>query len=186
MEVLDEVNIGDATAVKRGASASGEVTVAEEKKRMGRAGKIAFSLNYISAADDSHIAASAKRKQKGSTAAGTITTGIVVSAIVFAPAAPLFLLKHGKDTEIPFGIIFTVYTSADAPVDLANVPAPIGVRAAPQSPTTTEHSVEGYTRSGPGAGTSTYAVVSDDAGTSVADAARIAKARKDARNAGQR
>ena len=124
METLDDLTIDGVTVIRRGAKAVGRVTLAEEKKRMGRAGKVSFSLDYILAADGSQIPATAEQHKKGSNAAGTIGTGVAVSAVVFAPAAPLWLLKHGKDTAIPFGTVFTVYTSADALVDAAKIPAP--------------------------------------------------------------
>jgi hypothetical protein len=189
MEILDDVQVGGSTVIRRGSLAIGEVTVAEEKKRMGRAGKVAFALDYLVAADGSKIAASATRKQKGSNSAGTITTGIVVSAVVFAPVAPLFLLKHGKDTAVPFGTIFPAFTTADAPVNVGPVavavalPVAVAPRAVPQSPTSTEHAVEGYTLSGPGAGSTTYTV--PDSEMSVGDAARAARAKKAAKEAGK-
>lgn len=187
LEVLDDVQVGGSTVIRRGAMAVGEVTVAEGKKRMGRAGKVAFALDYLVAADGSKIAASGTRKQKGSNAAGTIATGVVVSAIVFAPAAPLFLLKHGKDTEVPFGTIFPAYTSADASVNVgavAVVAVAVAPRVVPQSPTSTEHAVEGYTLSGPGAGTTTYTTPTSDE-MSVGDMARAARAKKAAKEAGK-
>ena len=48
---------------------------------------------------------------------GAITGAIVATSIVFFPAAPLFLLVHGKDITIPKGTEITAYINADIPLD---------------------------------------------------------------------
>jgi hypothetical protein len=45
---------------------------------------------------------------------------MVATAIVFWPAAPLFLLVHGKDITIPKGHEVTVYTNTDYDLLKAN------------------------------------------------------------------
>jgi hypothetical protein len=42
-----------------------------------------------------------------------LPTGIVATSLVFFPAAPLFLLMHGKDTTIPKGAEVTAYVNGD-------------------------------------------------------------------------
>jgi len=173
LEVLDDVQFGTALAIRRGAQAHGVVTQAQGKRRMGRAGTVAIYVDYVSAADGSRIMVSADRKSKGSNSAGTIGTGIVVSAIVFAPAAPFFLLVHGKDTDIPAGTPVQVFTLSDYQVDMAAAPAlPVPVRVAAAVPSQ-EHVIEGYTLSG-SSGTGSV----DGEQTSLGDAARAARAKK--------
>src|SRR5207249_6244252 len=46
-----------------------------------------------------------------------ITGAIVATSIVFFPAAPLFLLVHGKDITIPKGTEITAYINGDIPLD---------------------------------------------------------------------
>lgn len=176
LEVLDDVQAG---AIRRGAVAHGVVTLAHEKRRMGRAGAVAIRVDYIAAADGSRVAVTAERKQKGSNSAGTISAGIVGSVIIFAPAAPLFLLKHGKDTDIPVGTPVDVTTTADAQVDLSQAPALVHapVRAAVAVAPTPERVTEGpYTLAG---GISGAGSASGDQ-SSLGDAARRLKAKKKA------
>jgi hypothetical protein len=175
LDVLDDVNVGTVGAIRRGAVAHGVVTLAHEKRRLGRAGAVALRVDYVAAADGSRVIVSAERKSKGNNSAGTISAGIVGSVIIFAPVAPLFLLKKGKDTDIPAGTAIQVFTSADAQVDMALAPAlvhaPVRAVAAPLQ----EHVIEGYTLSG-GSGVGSV----DGEQTSLGDAARAAKARKSA------
>src|SRR5208282_6327388 len=45
--------------------------------------------------------------------------GMVATSIVFFPAAPLFLLMHGKDITIPKGTEITAYVNGDMKLDIA-------------------------------------------------------------------
>jgi len=174
LEVLDDVQFGNATAIRRGAQAHGVITVAHGKGRMGRAGAVALRVDYVAAADGSRVIVSAERHQKGSNSAGTISTGIVVSAVLFAPVAPLWLLKKGKDTDIPAGTPVEVFTTGDTQVDMSLAPALVHVPVRAAAPQSQEHVIEGYTLSGSGAEMGSV----NGEQTSVADAARIAKAKK--------
>jgi hypothetical protein len=49
---------------------------------------------------------------------------MVGTAIVFWPAAPLFLFMHGKDITVPKGHEFNVYTSGALSLDSAKLAAP--------------------------------------------------------------
>jgi hypothetical protein len=48
---------------------------------------------------------------------GAITGAMAATSIVFFPAAPLFLLVHGKDIIIPKGTEITAYINGDIPLD---------------------------------------------------------------------
>lgn len=54
---------------------------------------------------------------KGGGHQGAITGAVVATSIVFFPAAPLFLLVHGKDITIPKGTEITAYINGDIPLD---------------------------------------------------------------------
>ena len=48
-----------------------------------------------------------------------MTGAMVATGIVFFPAAPLFLLMHGKDITIPKGTEIAAFVSGDVRLDLA-------------------------------------------------------------------
>lgn len=109
--VADPVRVGDALVIVQGASATGTVTLAQERRRMGRSGKLDFSIERVRAVDGQWIPVryTLTKKEGGSrsTTAG-VTTGIL--AVAFWPAAPFALLMKGKDAAVPKGQIFEVFT----------------------------------------------------------------------------
>src|SRR5258708_669175 len=59
----------------------------------------------------------AVKKERGGGNPGERTGGMMGTAIVFFPAAPLFLFMHGKDITIPKGTEVTAYINGDIPLD---------------------------------------------------------------------
>lgn len=111
LSVTDAIKVGDATVIPQGARVTGTVTLAQEKRRMGRAGHLDFSIDRVRAADDEWIplryTVNKKTGESHAVRTGIITAGV---AAVFWPAAPVFLLMKGKDTTINKGVIFDVFT----------------------------------------------------------------------------
>ena len=112
-EVLEEVKVGDQIVIPKASIAWGTVTDAEAKRRMGRAGKLNVNIDAVRLADGEKIALRGIKDVKGGGHVGAMTTGIVLTSLVVWPAAPLFLLMHGKDVTIPKGTEITAYTNGD-------------------------------------------------------------------------
>lgn len=111
MEVTEDIKVGDVVVIPRGSTATGHVIEAEGKKRMGRGGKLSFTVDSVKAVDGSNI-----RLRSSSTRKGNEKTGGVVAAAVIV--SPLFLLMHGKDVNIPKGTEFNAYIDGDREVTL--------------------------------------------------------------------
>jgi len=116
-EVLEEVKIHDVVVIPRGGTAWGTVTEAQPKRRMGRAGKLNINIDNVRLTSGEKVALRAIKDVKGGGHQGAITGAIVATSIVFFPAAPLFLLVHGKDITIPKGTEITAYINGDVPLD---------------------------------------------------------------------
>lgn len=114
LSVTENVKISDQLVIAEGARVTGTITQAQEKRRMGRAGKLDFSVERVRAADGEWIplryTISKKMGQSDATRNGIITAGV---AVVFWPAAPLVLLAKGKDVTINKGVTFDVFTDSD-------------------------------------------------------------------------
>ena len=112
-EVLDEIRVNDQVVIAEGATAWGTIIDAEENKRMGRAGKLAIRIDYVKATDGSKIPLRASAEKRG--AGKGVSTGIAVAvtALVFWPAAPLFMLRKGKNAEIPRGFHLQAFVDGD-------------------------------------------------------------------------
>jgi PEGA domain len=129
-EVLEEVDVEGVPVIAKGAQALATVTTAETRKSMGRGGKLDVNIDSVRLLDKEKAALSATRNVKGGGHAAVMTTGIVATAIVFFPAAPLFLFVHGKDITIPKGTEITAFVAGDMKLDMAKF-APAASAAAP-------------------------------------------------------
>ena len=88
------------------------------------------------------VALRAVKDVKGGGHQGAMTGAIVATSIVFFPAAPLFLLMHGKDITIPKGTEITAYVNGDTPLEPKRFATKEETIAAPSQPVASEvHSV---------------------------------------------
>jgi len=118
-EVLEEVKVGSLVVIPKGSVAWGTVTEAQAKRRMGRGGKLDVTVDSVRLADGDKAALRGVKDVKGGGHTGAMTGGMVATGLLVWPAAPLFLLMHGKDVTIPQGTELTVYINGDFPLDPA-------------------------------------------------------------------
>jgi hypothetical protein len=123
-EVVDDVKVDEIVVLPKGATAIGTVTEAEPKRRMGRGGKLNISISYARLADQEKAALRATKDTQGGGHVGAMTGAMVATAIVFFPAAPLFLFMHGKDITIPQGTEITAFVDGDMHLDMAKFGVP--------------------------------------------------------------
>jgi hypothetical protein len=116
-EVLEDVKVHDVVVIPRGGTAWGTVTEAQPKRRMGRGGKLDINIDNVRLTSGEKVALRAVKDVKGGGHQGAMTGAIVATSIIFFPAAPLFLLVHGKDITIPKGTEITAYINGDIPLD---------------------------------------------------------------------
>jgi hypothetical protein len=116
-EVLEDVKSHDVILIPRGGIALATITEAQSKRRMGRAGKLNVNIDNAKLVDGEKVALRAVKEVKGGSHTGAMTGAIVATAIVFFPAAPLFLFMKGKDITIPKGTEITAYVNGDVPLD---------------------------------------------------------------------
>lgn len=135
-EVVEEVKIDDVVVLAKGATAIGTVTECNAKKSMGRAGKLNMNISYARLADQEKVALRATQDNKGGGHVGAMTGAMVATAVVFFPAAPLFLFIKGKDITIPQGTEITAFVEGDMHLNMANF-AP----AAPAAPASAQASL---------------------------------------------
>jgi hypothetical protein len=110
-ELTEDVKVGDVVMIPKGATAVGHVTEAEPRRRMGRAGKLNFSVDYVKGPDGSNIRVRTTAARKGEDKTGTVIVGTVL-------LSPLFLIMRGKDVVIPMGTAFTAYVDGDRDIAL--------------------------------------------------------------------
>lgn len=187
MEAIDDVTLNGATVIYRNALVLGKVTKAKPGRTMGRGGELGIKLETVKAVDGSLVPIATQSKTKGKDGYGVGSAiGVTVTGLVFFPAGPLWLLKHGHKAEVPYGSVFVLSTAKDATVDLANaLPAPKPVTApapiqAKANGGQLEHQVRGETISGPSQGT---AAAAPSHAESLGEYSRRIKALKEAEKA---
>src|SRR5580700_2256606 len=135
-EVAEEVSVNRIVVIPKDSPASGTVIEAHKKRRMGRAGKLDVAIDSIQLVDGEKARLRAVKESQGGSHTGIMAGGMVATSLIVWPAAPVFLLMHGKDVTIPKGTEVTAYISGDVKLDIAKFqPAPL-VPAAPPVPTT--------------------------------------------------
>jgi hypothetical protein len=116
-EVLEDIKVKDVIVVPRGGIALATITEAQHKRRMARGGKLNVNIDDVRLADGEKAPLRAVKETSGGGHTGAMTGAIIGTAIVFFPAAPLFLFMHGKDITIPKGTEITAYINGDIPLD---------------------------------------------------------------------
>jgi hypothetical protein len=118
-EVLEEIRVGDVLIVPKGGIAWGTVTEAQPKRRMARGGKLEIVMDSVRLVDSEKAALRATKEVQGGGHTGGMTAGIVVTGLIFWPAAPFFLFMHGKDITIPKGTEVPTFINGNFALDMA-------------------------------------------------------------------
>ena len=80
---------------------------------MGRAGHLDINIDKVRLADGKTVVLRAAKDEKDGSQTGAMTGAIVATSLVLLPAAPLFLLVHGRDVSIPKGTPITAFIQGD-------------------------------------------------------------------------
>ena len=118
--VVEDVVVDGEVVIKQGTPVRGTIVDAEAKRRMGRAGKLQYTVNETKAVDRSAIRLRALQDRKGdsnvtSTAVTTVAVGVFVPV-----AAPFFLLRKGHDIVVPEGTRIDTFVDGDHLVNAAS------------------------------------------------------------------
>lgn len=109
VSLVKPIILPDGTVIPAGFRGRGEVTAAEKRGMMGRAGDLSIRLEYIRIGQTS-VAVRANRTSEGQ---GTVGSTIALTVLF----GPLGLLRRGKDIDIPRGQEITAFV--DAPITIA-------------------------------------------------------------------
>lgn len=119
--VVNPVAIDGSIVIERGAVATARVVKAEGGRRWARGGSLTWAIRDVVAVDGQRIPLDFTGSAKGDGKGGSMTAGIVVTGLLFWPAAPLWGLKKGKPAVIPAGKRFDVFTAGDSRIRLGSI-----------------------------------------------------------------
>jgi len=101
--VVSKVVVDDVVVIEKGASARGRVVEVKRGRSFGRAGKLDIAIQDVLAIDSERIPLRASEAAEGDGNTGKVTGAIIVTSILFFPAAPLWGFVKGKNVELPIG-----------------------------------------------------------------------------------
>jgi hypothetical protein len=112
-EAVDETKLNGIVVIPRGSLGVATVTEAQTKRRLGRGGKLNINIDFVRLGNGDQCPLRARRDSDPSNHYGREVGETVAATLVFWPAAPLFLLQHGKDVKIAEGTEITAYIASD-------------------------------------------------------------------------
>jgi hypothetical protein len=104
--VVNPVVVGGQVVVEKGATATALVTKAERGGHFGRAGRIAWMMKEVTAADGSRIPLQFSGRTVGDSKGAKVATHMVVMGALLWPIAPVVLFhgfKRGGNAVVPEG-----------------------------------------------------------------------------------
>lgn len=114
--VVNPVRVSGAVVIEQGATATGVVTKASRGGHWGRAGRLAWEMQEVTAADGTRLPLQAGGRLVGDSKGAKVATQTVLVGVLLGPFAPLSLLhgmKRGENAYLPAGKRYEVFVSAD-------------------------------------------------------------------------
>jgi hypothetical protein len=119
--VVNPVVVGGVVVIEKGATATALVTKSERGGHFGRAGRIAWTMKEVTAADGSRIALQFAGRTVGDSKGAKVATQMVVMGVMLWPIAPVILFrgfKRGENAVVPEGKRFDAVVLGAATVSV--------------------------------------------------------------------
>lgn len=120
--VIKPLMINGITVIEKDALANGKIITAKKARRWGREGKLAWSVEDVTAIDGKAVRLKATSSMKGESNKGevavktAVTTALLIGVPVLAPLALLNGFKRGHNIVVPAGTRFTVFINGNTSV----------------------------------------------------------------------
>ncbi|MBV9928636.1 MAG: hypothetical protein JOZ96_26710 [Acidobacteria bacterium] len=117
--VVNPVIVGGQVVIEKGATATAVVTKAERGGHFGRAGRIAWTMKEVTAADGTRIPLQFSGHTVGDSKGAKVATRVVLTGLMFWPVAPVALFhgfKRGENAVVPEGKRFDAAVTGAATV----------------------------------------------------------------------
>ncbi|HEX8337129.1 MAG TPA: hypothetical protein VF621_10400, partial [Pyrinomonadaceae bacterium] len=119
--VVNPVIVDGQVVIEKGASASAVVTKAERGGHFGRAGRIAWTMKEVTAADGTRLPVQFSGRTVGDSKGAKVATRMLLTGTFFWFAPPVALLhgfKRGGNAVVPEGKRFDATVSGAATVNI--------------------------------------------------------------------
>ncbi len=112
--VVKDVTVGEFTIIQAGTIANGSVVGVKGKRLLGIGGKVAIKLDSVALVTGNEVALRARKEIKGSSRTKFMVVEMIAAGLFYLPAAPVFLLSHGRDSTVLKGTEVTAYTNGNS------------------------------------------------------------------------
>lgn len=116
-QVVNEVRVGNLVVIPKGATVWATVTEAQKKRTMGRAGRLALTIDYAGLVTGEKLPLRADKTKKGDEHKKAMTGAMVATTVVAWPLAPAWLMLEGEETAMKKGMGATAYVDGDFALD---------------------------------------------------------------------
>jgi hypothetical protein len=119
--VVNPVVVGGQVVIEKGAAATAFVTQAERGGHFGRAGRIAWTMKEVTAADGTRIPLQFDGRTVGDSKGAKVATRVVLTGLALWPIAPVALFhgfKRGDNAVVPEGKRFDATVTGAASVNV--------------------------------------------------------------------
>ncbi len=110
--VAEPVKVNGVIVIAEGAQVIGTVTMAHQGRPFGKAGRLAWEIQYAVAINGERVPLTLKKNAVGESKGGTVAAATITTAVLLLPIAPVALLwgfKRGKPAIIPAGRNFQAF-----------------------------------------------------------------------------
>jgi len=98
--VVRDVNVDGFTVIPAGSEATGTVTGIKGKRFLGIGGKVSLKLDSVKLANGDQVNLRARLAVRGQSRIDLMAGAMIVTAIIFLPAAPVFALIRGHESTV--------------------------------------------------------------------------------------
>jgi len=120
--VARDVQTEGLTIIGAGARAEGTVIGVKGKRPLGMGGNLIIKLDSVELTTGEKVALVARKEFKGRSHTIRMGVAMAITAAIYLPAAPAFILSRGRDSTVLKGTELTAYTRSDASVEVAGLP----------------------------------------------------------------
>jgi hypothetical protein len=120
--VAEDVSFEGFTIIQAGAAALGSVVEVKRKRPLGMGGEMIIKLDWVELTTGERVELIERRKFKGRSHTVRMAVGMAITAAIYLPAAPVFLLTRGRDSEVLKGTELTAYTRSNVSLEAGALP----------------------------------------------------------------
>ena len=98
--VVRDVVVSGFTVIQAGTMARGFITGVKGRRLLGIGGKVSLKLDSVELTNGARVGLRGKKEVKGASRTKLMVGGMIVSSLIFLPAAPVFLLTRGHTSTV--------------------------------------------------------------------------------------